>query len=103
MADVAAPASANTVGTLLVEMAAVLAPALGADAAREARELLAALHDMPRHWPTVEHDQRVSTEEWLRAIRAAKRRARGAPLQYGDGSPRAAAGRRRAARSAPAP
>jgi release factor glutamine methyltransferase len=30
----------------------------------------------------VEHAQRVSTEDWLRAIRAAKRRAGGAPLQY---------------------
>ncbi|NUS47267.1 MAG: hypothetical protein HOQ15_06705, partial [Gemmatimonadaceae bacterium] len=68
MADVAAPASANTVGTLLVEMAAVLAPALGADAAREARELLAALHDMPRHWPSLARGETMDAEAWRRAL-----------------------------------
>ncbi|NUP72498.1 MAG: peptide chain release factor N(5)-glutamine methyltransferase [Gemmatimonadaceae bacterium] len=85
MADVAAPASANTVGTLLVEMAAVLAPALGADAAREARELLAALHDMPRHWPSLARGETMDAEAWRRALAAAARRARGAPLAYAAG------------------
>ena len=85
MADVAAPASANTVGTLLVEMAAVLAPALGADAAREARELLAAVHDMPRHWPSLARGETMDAEAWRRALAAAARRARGAPLAYAAG------------------
>jgi release factor glutamine methyltransferase len=76
---------ADTVGALVNAMAAILARGLGDEARREARELLAALHDMPRHWPTAEQGMRVSTEEWMRAIRAAKRRARGVPLQYAAG------------------
>jgi release factor glutamine methyltransferase len=79
------PSRSDTVGALVKAMAAILESAFGDTSRREARELLAALHDMPRHWPTVEKEQRVSTEEWLRAIRAAKRRARGAPLQYAAG------------------
>ncbi len=76
---------ADTVGALVNAMAAILEGAFGDGAHREAQELLAALHDMPRHWPMVELAQRVSTEEWMRAIRAAKRRARGTPLQYAAG------------------
>lgn len=85
MADVAAPTSANTVGTLLVEMAAVLAPALGPGAAREARELLAALHDRPRHWPAIARAESLDSAAWTRALAAAARRARGAPLAYAAG------------------
>jgi release factor glutamine methyltransferase len=77
--------SANTVGTLLVEMAAVLAPSLGADAGREARELLAALHDMPRHWPSLARAESVDADAWRRALAAAARRSRGAPLAYAAG------------------
>ncbi len=76
---------ADSVGALVNAIVAILEPTFGDDARREARELLSALHDMPRHWPTVEQEQRVSTEEWLLAIRAAKRRAAGAPLQYAAG------------------
>ena len=76
---------ADSVGALVNAMAAILEDGFGEDARREARELLATLHDMPRHWPTVEQEQRVSTEEWMRAIRAAKRRAQRAPLQYAAG------------------
>ena len=79
------PPLACTIGTLLVEMAAVLAPSLGAAAAREARELLAALRDMPRHWPSVARGEPVDSAEWRRALEAATRRARGAPLQYAAG------------------
>ena len=75
----------DTVGALVNAMAVILDDAFGDGARREAQELLAALHEMPRHWPTLERAQRVSTEEWMRAIRAAKRRARGAPLQYAAG------------------
>ena len=74
-----------TVGTLLVEMAALLAPSLGAAAAGEARELLAALHDMPRHWPSECRGQSIDERSWSRALAAAVRRARGAPLQYAAG------------------
>jgi release factor glutamine methyltransferase len=81
----AEPALAGTVDTLLAEMAAVLLPTLGDDAAREARELLAAVHDMPRHWPAVARGEQVDSASWTRALTAAARRARGAPLQYAAG------------------
>lgn len=79
--DLAAHGS-RTVGALVVEMAAVLAPTLGAEAVREARELLAALHDMPRHWPSTARCESVRDRDWARALAAAAHRARGAPLQY---------------------
>lgn len=79
------PSGARTVGTLLVEMAALLSPSLGAEAPREARELLAALHDMPRHWPSTARGDVVDEPSWGRALAAAGRRARGTPLQYAAG------------------
>ena len=76
----------GTIGALVAAMAEVLASkGTAADALREARDLLAAVHDMPRHWPTLEQATPVSAEEWERAVRAAKRRAAGAPLQYAAG------------------
>src|SRR4051812_612948 len=95
VSDIAAPSppfgpaisapNAGTIGMLLVEMAALLAPTLGAEAPREARELLAALHDMPRHWPSVVRAEPVDAAAWARALAAAARRARGAPQQYAAG------------------
>ena len=75
----------RTLGALTSEMAGVLAPTFGHEAEREARELLAALHDMPRHWPVLERGTPVSADAWERARAAAGRRARGAPLQYAAG------------------
>jgi release factor glutamine methyltransferase len=66
-------------------MAALLAPSFGADAPREARELVAALHDMPRHWPALERERAMDDAAWREALAAATRRARGAPLQYAAG------------------
>jgi len=80
----AAPA-ARSVGALVSEMSALLRPSFGDDALREARELIAALHDMPRHWAVVEHAQPLGERDWARALRAATRRAKGAPLQYAAG------------------
>jgi release factor glutamine methyltransferase len=81
----ASPVTTCTVGTLLVEMAAILAPTLGADAAPEARELLAALHDMPRFWPSSARGESLDAAHRDRALAAARRRARGAPIQYAAG------------------
>jgi release factor glutamine methyltransferase len=78
----------GTVGALAAVMADVLAQKAAlaaADALREARELLAALHDMPRHWPISEHALSVTAHEWALGLRAAERRASGAPLQYAAG------------------
>ncbi|HET9682523.1 MAG TPA: peptide chain release factor N(5)-glutamine methyltransferase [Gemmatimonadaceae bacterium] len=75
----------RTLGALTDEMARRLAPTLGQEAAREARELLAALHDMPRHWPLVERTTVLGDDAWARALAAADKRAHGAPLQYAAG------------------
>ncbi|HEY5440955.1 MAG TPA: peptide chain release factor N(5)-glutamine methyltransferase [Gemmatimonadaceae bacterium] len=70
---------------MIADMAAVLQPALGDDAVAEARELLALLHDMPRHWPTLSRDQELDAAQCDAARRAAAKRAAGAPLQYAAG------------------
>ena len=75
----------RTLGELAQEMTTRLALVFGDEAGREARELLAALHDRPRHWPVVERASPVADDMWQRALAAASRRARGAPLQYAAG------------------
>src|SRR4030088_3085806 len=79
------PTPTATLATLAHEMAELLAPRIGAEAAREARELLAALHDMPRHWPALARASAVDDAMRQRALAAATRRASGAPLQYAAG------------------
>jgi release factor glutamine methyltransferase len=82
---VATRAATVTVGSVLREMAELLRPMLAGDAEREARELLAAVRDVPRHWPTLEREAPLTAEDRRRALDAASRRARGAPLQYAAG------------------
>ncbi|HEU4993178.1 MAG TPA: peptide chain release factor N(5)-glutamine methyltransferase [Gemmatimonadaceae bacterium] len=52
------------------------------DPGDEARETLAALLDVPRHWPALHGSERINTETWQLACAAADKRARGAPLAY---------------------
>jgi release factor glutamine methyltransferase len=80
-----ASSGSRTVAALVDAMAARLAPRLGAEAAAEARELLAALHGQPRHWPSVARDRPVSGAAWTAAMEAARQRAAGAPIQYAAG------------------
>jgi release factor glutamine methyltransferase len=77
----------RTLGELADAIAELLLPVAGSvgEASREARELLAALHDMPRHWVSVQRASAISADDWARAIRAGQRRAEGAPLQYAAG------------------
>ncbi|MEO8562367.1 MAG: peptide chain release factor N(5)-glutamine methyltransferase [bacterium] len=77
----------RSLGALAEAMATALLATAGSahDARREARELLAALHDMPRHWVAVEQGSVVAPHEWARALRAVARRATGAPIQYAAG------------------
>lgn len=75
-------ASAQSVAGLVALMAGALKPALGSDALSEARDLLALMHEQPRHWASLAGDQRVSADETRAALQAAARRARGAPLEY---------------------
>lgn len=73
----------ETVRDLLAE----LAGQLGAldEPAREASELLAALLDVPRHWPTLHAHESVDDSVVKRARAAARKRASGAPLAYAVG------------------
>jgi release factor glutamine methyltransferase len=75
----------RTLGALTSEMARLLAPEFGHEAEREARDLLAAMHDMPRHWPLLERSTVMTTDVWSRALAAAALRARGAPMPYAAG------------------
>ena len=51
----------------------------------EARELLALMHDQPRHWPTVAAAELLAVADLDRARSAAVKRAAGAPLEYAAG------------------
>ena len=51
----------------------------------ESRELIAALLDVPRHWPLLRSNKWVEQGVWQRACAAADRRAAGAPLAYAVG------------------
>ena len=51
----------------------------------EARDLVAAWFDQPRHWPSLNADRPVSDADWNGVIAAAEKRATGAPLQYAVG------------------
>jgi release factor glutamine methyltransferase len=55
------------------------------DPTHEARELIAALLDVPRHWPILRANKWVDTVIWQRACAAADQRASGAPLAYAVG------------------
>jgi release factor glutamine methyltransferase len=55
------------------------------DSMREARDIVAALLDVPRHWPLLHANKWVEAEVWRRACAAADKRAAGAPLAYAVG------------------
>lgn len=52
---------------------------------REARDLVAALLDQPRHWALLHTSDETDDQVWERAIAAARTRASGAPLAYAVG------------------
>lgn len=56
-----------------------------AEPVHEAREIIAALYDVPRFWPLANAAAPVEEEIAVRARRAAAMRARGAPLAYAVG------------------
>ena len=80
--------AAATIGALVDELAAVLESRGGftpRDAVNEARELVAALYDLPRFWPAANAHAIVDRAMWSRARAAAALRGRGAPLPYAVG------------------
>ncbi len=65
-----------TVGVVIARMAAIIG------SQDEARDLLALLHDMPRHWPIVARGEPMSEAATDAALVAAARRATGMPVEY---------------------
>jgi release factor glutamine methyltransferase len=66
-------------------LAALLSRARVPEARREARDIIAALVDMPRFWPSLNRDVMLGVDVCARAWDAATRRARGAPFAYAVG------------------
>ncbi len=81
----AAPPRAATVGALVDALAPVLAHGGVVEARAEARDLVAALADQPRFWPTVNRDEPADPALVAAAARAAEKRVRGAPFAYAVG------------------
>ena len=78
-------AAAGTVAALVDELARLLAARRIAEPFSEAREIVAALFEVPRFWPIMNGTVEVDAEVLARAQRAAVLRARGAPLAYAVG------------------
>ena len=76
----------TTVGALIGELAGILNAAGVPEAGREARDIISALRDAPRFWPTVNAHVEVPPEDRRAARIAATRRAMGAPFAYAVGS-----------------
>lgn len=63
-----------------------VASRLPAQDTAEARELIAALLDVPRHWPLLRANKWIEADVWRRAMEAARKRAAGAPMAYAVGA-----------------
>jgi release factor glutamine methyltransferase len=75
----------RALGTLLTELTTELESAGIALARDEARDIVAAVLDVPRFWPTTNKTALVDTTAVEEAVRAAEARARGAPFAYAVG------------------
>lgn len=78
----AALAEAGTIGEALDRLAAFLVPAGVPPARADARDLIAALFDQPRFWPSANQAQPIPDADRARLADAAERRRRGMPMQY---------------------
>src|SRR5688572_13532420 len=90
MADVLAFPALGTAPPARVEaiVAALTAHLRGArvpEPAREARDIVAAVVDMPRFWPSMHRDATLDVDLCARAWAAARKRATGAPFAYAVG------------------
>ncbi len=74
-----------TLGSLLAELAEQLERGGVPLAADEARDIVAAVLDVPRFWPTTHRDARIDHTAVDEARRAASARVRGAPFAYAVG------------------
>ncbi len=78
-------ADPRSVAALVRALAARLERARIPEPRAEARDIAAAVLDMPRLWPATHGDERVGEDAWRDAARAAERRAAGAPFAYAVG------------------
>jgi hypothetical protein len=78
-------APATTVSRLVDDLARTLTAGGVAEPISEAREIVAALYDVPRFWPLLNGGVGVDAPTTARAIHAAEKRAHGAPLAYAVG------------------
>lgn len=76
------PAGATTVGSLVGELTGLLAEAEIERAGDEARDIVAALVDQPRFWPSMNRAVMLDEETCRQARGAAERRTSGAPFAY---------------------
>jgi len=75
----------RTVGVALAALAELLAAGGVEEPRAEARDIVAALLDVPRFWPSTNRDAELDADVWRDAERAARRRTRGAPFAYAVG------------------
>ena len=80
-----AAVSGATIAATLSELAEVLASAKIPLARQEARDIVAALLEQPRFWPSLNGDALLAPPVREAALRAARRRAQGAPFAYAVG------------------
>jgi release factor glutamine methyltransferase len=76
---------AACVGDVVTAVSALLGAAEVPEATREARDIVAAVVDMPRFWPSMNRDARLEVDVCARVWEAARRRATGAPFAYAVG------------------
>jgi release factor glutamine methyltransferase len=77
-----APATPATIRELVGALEALLAGGAIVEARREARDIVAAVLDVPRFWPSMHPDVVVDASTHRDTLAAATRRARGAPFAY---------------------
>ena len=75
----------GSVAALVREITGVLEAGGIADSKREARDILAAVHDAPRFWAALHEHEMVGAERADVCRRAARRRSAGAPFAYAVG------------------
>lgn len=85
MAEAVAGAIGRRVSTVVDQIAEMLDGPVGSTARREARDLVAAVLDVPRFWPSLHGEREVGADVVSRMLDAAHRRASGAPFAYAVG------------------
>ena len=86
MSDISISPSASTVHSIVEALTGILAAAGIEDPRRNAADIIAALLEVPRSWPMVNHDVTLDVETVNAAHNAARKLGQGAPFAYAVGS-----------------